>query len=222
MESQSYRTIIGISVVITMVLTALVFVHYRQISKRPGTIVLPAGGTYLGPSATPTPSQTPPPESTVFTVPDNTPWRTLHGILYPYTFDAPTTLELTTFPHDPYDMYAIVWRDITPSSNVLIGLDHLTGTKRAGYIDQPKIIYVRDWWKQFGGLTGVTSVESFENAHHLKGYRAKYTNAQGKPPNTDVFFEIPAHPEYVIHLASGILDKPVFDAIVDSVNWAAK
>jgi hypothetical protein len=91
------RTFIA-AIVITVVMTAIVLLHWRQISGRTGTIIIPAGNTYLGPTV-----------------------RTVKGNIYPYAFSAPGTLTLVTFPNDPYDMYAVAGRD--PASNVLIGVD---------------------------------------------------------------------------------------------------
>lgn len=199
----------AIAVGITLVLTLLVLVHYGQISKRPGVLVIPAGNTYLGPNA---PKQG--------TQPTDTTWRDVHGRIYPYVFSAPAALSLKTFDNDPYDIYAIDCCGIDPGSNVLIGLDNLQQTpSKTHYISQSKRVYVQEWWKQFGALKGVTGIDQFTNSKGLKGYKARYFNDAGKSPNLDVFFEIPAHPEYVIHLASGTLDGTLFDTIIDSVAW---
>lgn len=199
-----YKKTVAVAVIITAIGIMLVLLHYRQISGRQGTIVIPAGNTYLGP----TPTQAAPGNQ----------WRTVKGHVYPYTISVPATIELTTFPNDPYDMYAIA--GINPSSNVLIGLDDLSkNSTRSQFTAQPKTAYINQWWKQFSVLTGVKSIDPFTNSKGLKGYRVKFLNAAGEAQGTDIFFEVPEKPQYVIHLSNGQLDPAVFDKIVDSVGW---
>jgi hypothetical protein len=193
----SYKKVVAIAIAITIIGIALVIIHYRQISNRTGTIIIPAGKTYLGP----TPTQAPSTQQ----------WQTVKGNIYPYTMRIPATLTLTTFPNDPYDMYAIAGRD--PASNVLIGIDAKADPS------ETKPAYIRAWRKQFSILTGVKSIDSFTNSKGLKGYKVKFLTAGGESPNSDVFFEVPDKPDYVIHLSNGALDPAVFADIVDSVGW---
>ncbi len=203
-DPSSYMKVAGIAIVITLFCTGLVLIHYLRISGRRGTIVIPAGNTYLGP----TPSQAPAAPTTAVTV--------YRGRIYGYSFSAPQSIRVTTLPDDTYDMYALAAPGTDPGSNVLIGLDPKADPK------QDKLTYVQNWWKQFSGLTGVASIEQLTNSQGLKGYKARFVNTAGATPNLDVFFEIPGHPAYVIHLASGPLDEAVFAAIVDSVSWENK
>lgn len=200
----SYKKAVTVAVVITVIGILLVLAHYQQISGRSGTIVIPAGTTYLGPS----PTQAPSTEQ----------WRTVKGHIYPYTMSVPSTITLTTFPNDPYDMYAIMGSD--PSSNVLIGVDDLSkNTTRTQYINQPKTAYINAWYKQFSILTGIKSIDPFTDSKGLKGYKVKFLTASGESPSLDIFFEVAASPQYVIHLSNGPLDPAVFTTIVDSVGW---
>jgi len=210
---------------ISIVIIALIILQHNLSFK--STIVLPAGGTYLGPTQTPTQApvapvtnNAPQPISNAgkFTAPNNATWVSIFGRIYPYTFQAPKTLKLVTFPNDQFDIYAIDWNNAPPDQNVLIGVDNLNRTDNLKqYITVSKRGYVENWWKQFG-LTGVSSITEFTNSNNLKGYRARYTTASGLSPNEDVFFETP-NPADVIHLASGVLDTSVFNLIIDSVSW---
>lgn len=193
----SYKKTVGIAVAITLIGVVAVLIHYQKISGRQGTIVIPAGNTYLGP--TPTQAAT------------SNEWHTVKGHIYPYTMSVPASIALTTFPDDPYDMYAIDGRD--PASNVLIGIDTKANPR------ETKSTYIQNWRKQFSILTGIKSIDSFTNANGLKGYKVKFLNANGEAPGLDIFFEVPGKPHYVIHLNSGTLDPAVFADIVDSVGW---
>lgn len=220
--------IAGIALGIGLVLILLIFIQYKMISSRQGTIVLPAGDTYLGPSPTPIPQQqeaiqndTTPEPAPEFNVVDSETWVPVKGNIYPYTFQAPKSLKLVTFDNDAYDIYAIDWNGLAPSSNVLIGVDNLKNDeKKTQYVDAPKRDYVDNWWRQFGGLKGVSSIVPFVNSKGLQGYKAKYFNSAHQTPYLDVFFEIPGKPELVIHLAKGVLSNNVFDKIIDSVSWS--
>jgi hypothetical protein len=201
----SYKKAITVAVVVTVIGILLVLAHYQQISGRQGTIVIPAGNTYLGPSPT---TQAPASEQ----------WHTVKGHIYPYTMSVPTTIALTTFPNDPYDMYALMGSD--PSSNVLIGVDDLSkNTARSQFTNQPKTAYINAWYKQFSILTGVKSIDPFTDSNGLKGYKVKFLTASGESPSLDIFFEIADKPQYVIHLSNGPLDPAVFATIVDSIGW---
>lgn len=213
-EYASYIKVTGIAVACTVLITILVLLHYQQISKRTGSIVIPAGNTYLGPNAPNQNTQTAPTTpSNVFTAASDTPWHDIHGRLYPYTFSVPATLTLTTFNNDPYDIYAIDCCGVSPGSNVLIGVDFKADP------NETKLAYVQNWWHQFSALKSVASITQFTNSKGLKGYKAKYVNASGETPNLDVFFEVPGRSELVIHLASGTLDPAIFDKLIDSVAW---
>jgi hypothetical protein len=215
-----------IAVGFCIIVIALIILQHNLSFK--STIVLPAGGTYLGPPSTNTPTPSQQPASSAdqpavgkagrFTAPSNATWVSVFGRIYPYSFQAPKTLKLVTFPNDQFDIYAIDWNNAPPDQNVLIGVDNLNRNDNLKqYVKVSKRGYVENWWKQFG-LTGVSSITEFTNSNNLKGYRARYTTASGLSPNEDVFFEAP-NPVYVIHLASGVLDPSVFNLIIDSVSW---
>ncbi len=191
----------------------VVFQHNLAFQKS-GTIVLPAGGTYLGVTPTVQPAASQP-----IIVPSSDGKVTVKGRIYPYTFEAPDTLKLVTFPNDPYDIYALSINNQPPEQNVLIGVDDLNRTEELKkHLKGNKRAYVEAWWKQFSGLTGVSQISAFTNTAGLTGYKAKYKNTAGQTPNDDVFIVSPDG-QYVIHLANGPLPKATFDAIVDSVTW---
>jgi hypothetical protein len=217
---------IGIGVILALlILTGITISAYRYAKSRTGTTVLPGGTTYLGPDrsspvAEQQPTQ-PPSLPTKFTVNADTLWKDQHGKVFAYTISVPTTLSLVTFPNDITDSIAISWGNSLPQNNILLRVSDLNKTEpdMAKYINQPKIEYARNWWRQWGGYKGLNSLEAFTNSKGMKGYKVKYLNSAGESPNDYVFFEVPNHPDLMVYFGNGYLDKPVFDRVVDSFNW---
>ncbi len=220
-------------------LLLLIILQHNLAFQKASTIVLPAGGTYLGPTETPAPTSPPVVVSTTptvkstpksgkesymtasgkFAVGADAPWVPVNGNKYPYSFQSPKSLTLVALSKDQYDIYALSINNQSPDSNVLIGVDDLRKTDALKkYIAISKRTYVEQWWKQFGGLKGVASIVEFTNSKGLKGYRARYLNSANQSPNEDVFFEV-KEPHFIIHIASGVLDSSVFDPLIDSISW---
>ena len=212
LKKLSLATLIGVSV-----LGAVVYGAYAYSQRNGANIALPGGTTYLG---EPTPGNQPPTAPLRFTADPNVSWTTYSGKLYPYSFSYPTTLILNFFPGDKNDPVAIVWGNIPAQYNILLNIENIRD-RDASYVNKPKIDYINNWYKYFGGLKGVTKVETFTNTGGLKGYKASYTNTAGSSPNLDVFFEIPGRNDILLHLANGVLDPDIFNRLVDSVEWNA-
>lgn len=206
-----------------ILLAGAVFTAYRFSQSRAGDIVLPGGTTYLGPSPTTLPVQTTPKPSDPTTIPKFTAdvsvvWNIQTGRIYPYSFSYPATLSFVVFSNDPSDSFGIVWGNTTPQQNLLIYME-IFDSNKPELAREPKIDYVKNWYKKWSGLKGVKSVVPFTNANGLKGYKAQFINTAGATPNWDVFFEVPGKPDVMLHLANGILDSTIFDKIIDSVKW---
>ena len=200
-----------------------VFAAYRYSQTKKADIVLPAGNTYLG--ATPTvplgPSATAVPTKPIirFKAESSVKYKKFIGTLNPYEFSYPETLTLVIFPtNPPTDSVAIVWNDIPPQQNILLNIEVIKD-RNPDMVGKPKSDFVQNWWRHFSGLKGVASMTTFTNSNNLKGYKAQYINSLGQYPNVDVFLEVPGRDDIMVHLANGILDWAIFDAIVDSVSW---
>lgn len=205
-----------------VILGAAVYAAYMYSQKQAGGIVLPAGTTYLGPSNTPvppTPSPNQPPTAPQrFVAPKDDTWKIWKGRLHPYSFSYPSSLILLIFPGDVTDSVAISWGNLPPQQNLLLNMEFIEN-RDPSLVTQPKIQYVRNWWKYFSGLKGVAKVDPFANTQGLSGYKAVYINYADATPNSDVFFEVPGDNNTMIHLANGVLDPILFDRIVDSIRW---
>lgn len=206
-----------IAAVVVVFLLIVIFAWHSWTTKRQKETVLHSGVTYTGP--TPTGGQQAP-SGNVFTASPDEPTQIIQGEQYDYSFAAPQSLVLVRLDENPYDIWAVKFGNILPSSAVLIGVDNFQNNdKLKEFINQPKIAYVENWWKQFSGLTGVESITPFTNSKGLKGYKAKYLTGGGPSGNDDVFFEVPESKNLMIHLSNGVLAQDVFDRIIDSVSW---
>lgn len=198
------------------ILGLAVYVAYRYSQGQPGNIILPGGVTYLGPSPSQNPSSIPTPSQ--FTAPTDIPWKEWVGKNHPYSFSYPSSLPLVIFPNDPLDSVAIDWNNNPPQLNLLLNIEFID-QRDSKYLKLPKIEYVKNWYKFFSGLTGLSKVETFTNGNNLRGYKAIYTAPGGLSPNIDVFFEVPRQPNLMLHLASHVLDPSIFDRLVESLKW---
>jgi len=208
------RGIAPMAIALVVILTAAVVASYAYAKKQTGTIILPAGVTYLGPTPTP-----PPPSGAWIPIPSNVSWGTQKGKRYPYSFSFPTNLALGVFPGDPFDPVTIFWGNTNPSENIFFRVENLNEMQgTSAFIDKPKIDYASFWWKQYN-WKGVATVTQFTNSKGLVGYRAKYLNSEGKTLLDNIFFEVPGRPELVIWMASKLIDSTTFDRMADSLAW---
>lgn len=203
-----------------LLISGTIYVSFLYSKKQSNDIILPGGVTYLGPSekknelssqpSTPTPVR--------FTALSTENWKSLGGKIYPYSFSYPSSLPLVVFPDDTTDSVAIAWNNIPPQINILLNMEFIN-KRDPKSLQQSKIEYVKNWYRFFSGLKGLSKIDQFTNMNGLKGYKAVYINTLNQTPNVDVFFEVPKNPDKLIHLANGVLDPGLFDRMVDSVRW---
>ena len=207
------------AVVISITLSAAIFLVHEWTKPRTGTVVLPGGITYLGPSPA-MDSPSPKEDQPLTSIPvDTGNWKTFTGSVYPWTFSYPGSLNLGVFPGDPFDAVTIFWKDTNSQENVFFRVENLHTIKDAkDFIAKPKDAYANWWWKQYT-WRGVESVTKFTTKNGYQAYKAKYKDATGTVPYDHVFIEVPGKPELVIWFSSRLLSQAVFDKIVDSVKW---
>lgn len=220
-EIQSYVKIGIIATLAVVILTAITIFAYQYARKKSGTVVLPGGTTYLGPSTDQQVAPPPPQMPSIFTASGSEKWIPFTGKLFPYTFSYPETLSLVVFPQDPTDSVAIAFNNIPPQQNLMYRVSDIAKIEPdlAGYVNKPKIEYVKNWWKQYSGLKGFKSIDEFTNSKGMKGYKAIYLTHANETPNMDVFFEVPGNPKYMVWFSRSILEQSVFDKIIDSFYW---
>ncbi len=192
-----------------LILVLGTYLSYRHTKSRTPQIVLPGGVSYLGPTTTSTPQTAP---TGKITVPDDTAWATWKGQRYPYAFSYPSSLSLGFFPNDPFDAVTIFWGSTNPSENLLLRVEKRTPQQKNTRQ------YVENWWKQYA-FTGLSTIEEFTTKEGLKGFRVGYKNSAGITPYEHVFLELPRKPELIIWMSQKLLEKPIFDRIVESLTW---
>lgn len=218
-ESEIQKILPAVFVSLFLIIIIGVAVTHAKSTK--GTIVLPGGITYLGPTPTPTPSNTAK-FSTILDgqipIADTAEWTEYTGKTLPYVFMYPNTISLGVFPNDPYDSVTVFYNGTEAQGNLFFRVEDLNLLQKSAFITKPKVEYVKQWWKDYS-WTGVSSVTPFTNAHGLVGYRAKYIDSNGQTPYDHVFFEIADRKHLMIWISGKLFPQKIFDRIVDSVNW---
>jgi len=215
MEDQQTPGILVPAAIISSILLIIFLGAFFSAKNRTGTIVLPGGVTYLGP----TPTITPNPTANGFTipVPAGDSWTERKGATYPFSFSHPSTLSLGVFPNDPFDAVTAFYPGTDPNTNIFIRVEDLTKLKKTQYIGKPKE-YAADWWKDYSWKS-VEEITAFTNATGLTGYRATYLDDRNMSPYDHVFFAVPGKPNLIIWMSGRLFEPAVFNRMVDSVSW---
>lgn len=201
--------------IISSILLVAVFGAFFSAKDRTGTVVLPGGITYLGPTPTATPKI---PTGDTIPVPQDDSWIERKGAVYPLTFSHPSSLSLGVFPNDPYDAVTVFHNGTDANANIFIRVEDLTKLKKSQYIGKPKE-YASDWWKDYS-WKGVAEVAAFTNASGLTGYRAKYLNDRDTTSYEHIFFAVPGKPNLIIWMSGKLFEPAIFTRMVDSVSWS--
>lgn len=205
------------AIAVGIALFGIVILSYASSKNRTGTIVLPGGVTYLGPTPTITPHVS---SDGKIPIPANDSWTERKGTKYPYSFRIPASLSLGVFPNDPFDSVTVFYPGTDANANIFFRVDDLNALGKSEFVGKP-MEYAKNWWKDYA-WKDVTAVTVFTNASGLTGYRATYVNDKGDSPYDHVFFTVPNKPHLVLWLSGKLFDTPTFDRIVNSVAYPAE
>jgi len=218
MDTEPDPRIILPVLLISAMLFAGVYWAYNSAKSHQGSIVLPGGITYLGPSPTPTPRISSRTSTNIhIPVPSGTAWVERRGQSLSYSFLYPESLSLGVFPNDPYDSITVFYENTDANANIFFRVDNLTALKKTEYIGKP-MEYAQNWWRDYA-WSGVSNVTKFTNKQGLTGFRATYTSSDNTTPYDHVFFEIPDRDDLIIWISGKLFEPAVFDRMVDSVSW---
>lgn len=202
--------------VVSAILIVLIVGAFLSAKNRTGTVVLPGGITYLGPTPTVVPAR-PANLTGTIPIPTNTSWVTRKGVVFPFSFSYPESLSPGVFPNDPYDAITIFYPGTDANANIFIRVENLTKLNKSDYKGNVKG-YANIWWKDYS-WKGAASVTPFTNKAGLTGYRAKYLNDSDATSYDHIFFEVPNEPNLIIWMSGRLFEPNIFDRIVDSVSW---
>lgn len=135
----------------------------------------------------------------------------------PFSFSVPADFSTVEFGNG----IGIDYKEIGAANNLLYSID-LASSRSGEFKEMKGETYVKNYWRQYSGLTALKSYSAFSNQFNVKGYKAQYTNFANESPNEDIFFEFPSLAGSYVHFASGIIDQPVYDKIIDSFKWETK
>jgi hypothetical protein len=219
MEHSSDKQFILPAIIISSVLFVGVFFSYVTARQKTGTVVLPGGVTYLGPTPTSTQKaeKTPQADGKIY-IPADATWKSRTGAIFPYSFMYPETLSLGVFPNDPYDAVTVFYNNTDANANIFFRVENLTTLKKQQYIGKP-MEYASTWWQDYS-WEGVEKVSAFTNSSGLKGYRATYRDSQGNTPYDHIFLEVPGKNHLIIWMSGRLFAPDVFDRMANSVSWS--
>lgn len=141
-------------------------------------------------------------------------WKNYKNATLGFELSLPSDLDTIEYPNG----LGINYKEISAANNLLFSLD-MASSRSGEFQDMKGDAYVKNYWRQYSGLVALKSYEAFSNQYNIKGHKATYLNMANESPNDEVFFEYPTAPGDFVHFASGVLDKSVFDKIIDSFKW---
>lgn len=227
LEVSSSRVILGV-VIALVVLGGLTYAAYLY-SNRQGGLILPSG--YQKPGAKPilmadmkcdnpdpayknTPSfyiKCEPYKSSL-----STKWVTKRDTAYGVKLDIPSDLPTVTYPNG----IGFTWKTLKSNTNLFISYEP-AAARSGNFKTMTGEEYPKNYWKQYGGLTGLKSLVEYKNKAGLKGWQAVYFYGPDTP-TIDTFFEDPKAPGDFVHLSKGVLADDVYNTILDSFGWIPK
>lgn len=216
---QKYSIAIVSGVILVVFLIGLSFLNSFANKKDKSEVVFPAGVNYLGDGnqAEGEVAPTQAPNLDFDALVQSQDWVELVGRQYAYSFQYPRGLTPLFFPNDPNDSVTFQVGNIPAELNIMFVVETVSSRDRQ-YVGNLQG-FVSNYWRFFGGLSGVQSVEPFTNDNGLKGYRAVYTTKTGEPTTAHIFLAIPDDADHVLHVANIFPSETLFDRIVNSVNY---
>lgn len=133
---------------------------------------------------------------------------------YNFTINIPDNIKLSTIGNG----YGITYKEIAPNINHLYLYDPASG-RQGELATLTGEDYVRNYWRQYSGLTGVKILDKIINSNGLTAYKAVYVIGGKTEGNQEVFFETKAGSGDFIHFTRGIIDPAVYDSIINSFKF---
>lgn len=223
------KVVLGV-VVAVVVLGGLTYAAYLY-SNRKGGSVFPAGYPQDQPAAKPltmTDIKCDDPEASYKTLPNfyikcdpykvspTTKWVSYKDPVRGIAIEVPSDLKTAPYVNG----LGFPWRTIAASSNLLVSYE-LADARTGTFKTMTGEDYPKNYWKQFGGLTGLKSFSPYTNKGGVAGWQAVYFYFT-EAPTVDTFFEDPTVPGDFAHFSKGVLSDDVYNTVLDSFTWTPK
>jgi len=128
-----------------------------------------------------------------------------------FTFKLPETAKTAKYPNG----MGLAYKEINPASNLIYSID-LASSRSGEFKKLSGKAYVESYWKQYPGLSGISSLEQIQNANSEKAWKSVYLIGKN-PGNTEVFFELgEVDSGNFAHFTKGIFSQEVFDNMIGS------
>ena len=187
-----------LSIVILVVFLVIVGGLYWWVSnKGKGQIVFPAGINYTGNESTPPPQpQRPTYDYSTLATASN--WVDFTSPRGQYVFKYPPEMIPLIFPGDVNDSVTFDVADVPAQFNLMVLAEIISNydAKLRGRQED----FVRNYWKFFGGLKELESIETYQTDEGLRGWKAKYITQSDVVGSDNYFFLIPDQPDKIIHV----------------------
>lgn len=221
-DGVSKNSMMYMSIGVLVVFVGLIVFLYTWVSKKnKGNVVFPAGINYTGNEEGGEQAMAPKKPvydyATYLTASD---WVTYNSPQKQYSFQHPKEMVPLVFPGDTNDFVTFDVTEVDAKLNIMALVENVSER-------DPKLVgkpeeFAKSYWKFFGGLKGLSSIEPYENKAGLKGFKAIYLTKSGDTTGDNYFFEIPNKDDKVIHF-SNIFPKnddanKVFMRILESVS----
>lgn len=229
METQSKDDFMGknsmavMSVGVLVVFIGLVFFLYKWVSNKKGNVVFPAGINYTG-NENQAEDQPLAPKKPVYDYAKyltESNWTSYNSPLKQYSFQHPVEMNPLVFPGATSDMVTFDVAADVPARDSIMALVENISERDPKLVGKPEE-FVKGYWKFFGGLKGLSSIEPYTNKAGLEGFKALYVNKGGATTGDNYFFIVPNDTNKMIHF-SNVFPKTddanlVFMRILESVS----
>jgi hypothetical protein len=219
-EEISKKNLVAVNVVILVVFLLVIGgVYYFVSKKNKGQQVFPAGINYLSPKGDE--AVKPPVLLYDFAkLAESSDWVTYKGKVFAYSFQHPKALAPLSFPNDKSDAVTFKVNQLPPEQSLLLTVETIS-TRDVNLVGKQEE-FVKNYWKFFSGLKGLSKIEPITNEKGMKGYKAKYIIKSNNTTTSDYyFFVVEGNDDILIHIGDifPVEGKAVLNRLINSLEY---
>jgi hypothetical protein len=218
-EEMGKKNLVAVNVVILVVFLLVIGgVYYFVSSKNKGQQVFPAGINYLSPKGEE--AKKPVLLYDFAKLAESSDWVTYKGKLFSYSFQHPKALAPLSFPNDKSDAVTFKVNELPPEQSLLLTVETISLRDKNLVGKQEE--FVKNYWKYFSGLKGLSKIEPVTNEKGMKGYKAKYVVKSNNAVTSDYyFFVVEGNDDILIHIGDifPTEGKGVLNRMINSLEY---